>query len=62
MADQPKSKFISSVVKTFIKCIYLSRYYMTFLVRINHRDHQAHLCVLDMGKPRLTEGKLLAQE
>lgn len=33
-----------------------------FLVRINHRDHQACFCVLDMGKLRLTEGKLLAQE
>lgn len=51
-----------SAVKTFIKCIFLSGYLMTFLVRLNHRGHQAHPSVLETGKLRLTEGRGQAQE
>lgn len=32
-----KLKFIGSIVETFIQRIFLSGYFITFLVRINHR-------------------------
>lgn len=62
MVYHPKSKFISLVVKTFIKCIFLSGYFITSLVWVSHRGHQDHPSDLEMGKLRLTEGKRLAQE